>query len=138
MKNVLLKIQGTQKMSDGEENTIELVTEGKLYEKPNAIYLVYEESEISGLEGCTTTVKVSKDKVYMRRFGVNNSEIVFEKGKRYVTNYNTPYGDFDMQVVTSNMEYHISDVVKGDIFIEYDISLDGLVESSNKLSIKIM
>ena len=138
MKNVMLKIEGIQKCSDGEENVIELITEGKLYEKENAVYLVYEETELSGMEGCTTTVKLVKDKISMKRFGSSNSEMVFEKGKRYVANYNTPYGNFDMEVLTMDMEYNINDASRGNVHIKYHVSLQGLVESSNTLNIRIM
>lgn len=138
MKNILLRIEGTQRNLDGEESTIELTTEGKLYKKENATYLVYEESEISGMEGCTTTVKVIEDQVSMRRFGTANSEIIFQKGKKYVTHYNTPYGIFDMEVLTRKLACNMTDADKGDIYIEYNISLEGLVESSNKLSIRVM
>ncbi|QZY55472.1 DUF1934 domain-containing protein [Crassaminicella profunda] len=138
MKNVMLKIEGLQSSIDGEENTIELVTEGKLYKKGNAVYLVYEESEISGMKGCTTTVKVVEDKISMKRFGKSKSEIIFEKGKRYNTNYHTPYGTFDMEVLTKDMSYSITDEYKGDIHIEYFVNLEGLVESTNQLRIKIM
>jgi uncharacterized beta-barrel protein YwiB (DUF1934 family) len=138
MKNVILKIEGTQRNMDGEENLIELTTEGKLYEKENAIYLVYHETELSGMEGSTTTVKLSKDKISMKRFGTSNSEMVFEKGKRYKTDYNTPYGDFHMEVLTMNLEYYINDASKGNVHIEYYVSLQGLVESNNTLDIRIM
>ncbi|MEW9124717.1 MAG: DUF1934 domain-containing protein [Thermotaleaceae bacterium] len=138
MKNILLKIEGTQRNIDGEESTIELTTEGKLYKKENATYLVYEESEISGMEGCTTTVKVGQDKISMRRFGTANSEIIFQKGKRFTTHYNTPYGVFDMEVLTREISYNMTDADKGDISIEYYVSLEGLVESTNKLNIRII
>lgn len=138
MKNVMLKIEGMQKSIDGEENVIELTTEGKLYEKENAMYLVYDETELSGMDGSTTTVKLARDKISMKRFGRSNSEMVFEKGKRYFANYNTPYGDFDMEVLTMNIDYNINDASKGDVFIEYHVSLQGMVESKNTLSIRIM
>ncbi|TCO78744.1 DUF1934 domain-containing protein [Marinisporobacter balticus] len=138
MKHVMLKIEGLQTSLDGEENSIELVTEGKLYEKGNSIYLVYEETEISGMEGCTTTVKLSEDKISMKRFGVLKSEIVFEKGKRTVTNYPTPYGVMDMEVLTKDMGYTITDANKGNVSIEYFVSLQGMAESTNKLNIMIM
>ncbi|QXM06779.1 DUF1934 domain-containing protein [Crassaminicella indica] len=138
MKNIMLKIEGMQIGMDGEENTIELVTEGKLYEKGNTLYLVYEESEISGMAGCTTTVKISKDKISMKRFGTAKSEIVFEKGKRYNSNYHTPYGTFDMEVLTKDMTYTITDEYKGDIRIEYFLNLQGMAETTNELRIKIM
>ncbi|MCT4618963.1 MAG: DUF1934 domain-containing protein [Marinisporobacter sp.] len=138
MKNVMLKIKGLQTSIDGEENAIELITEGKLYQKGNVMYLVYEESELSGMEGCTTTVKVIQDKIWMKRFGKSKSEIIFEKGKPYNTNYHTPYGTFDMEVLTKDMTYSLTDEYKGELFIEYFVNLEGIVESTNQLRIKIM
>ena len=43
---VKVKVIGSQKDSTGEEQRIELVTEGKYIKKNGNIYVVYEESEI--------------------------------------------------------------------------------------------
>ena len=69
MKDIMLKIVGTQNV-DNDTDTIEFMTEGRIYQKGDATYIVYEESKFSGLEGCKTTVKVSGDKVKMFRFSV--------------------------------------------------------------------
>jgi len=138
MKNVILKIKGTQTPSGAEEDIIELITEGKIYDKDNAKYLVYEESELSGMEGCTTSLKIAGDKIEMRRFGRATSQLVFEKGKRHVTNYSTPYGNFRMEILTKKLEYSLNQDEKGTISLEYRMSLQGLSEGTNKLDIEIM
>lgn len=138
MKNVILKIKGTQTPTGSDEDNIELITEGKFYDKDNAKYLVYEESQLSGMEGCTTTLKITDNKVEMKRFGKATSQLVFEKGKRYVTNYSTPYGNFRMEILTKKLDLEISEDIKGGISLEYQISLQGLAEGTNKLDIEIM
>ncbi|MCT4566196.1 MAG: DUF1934 domain-containing protein [Maledivibacter sp.] len=138
MKNVMLKIKGTQMPTGSDEDNIELITEGKFYDKDNAKYIVYEESELSGMEGCTTTLKITGNKVEMKRFGKATSQLVFEKGKRYVTNYSTPYGNFRMEILTKKLELGINEDIKGSISLEYQISLQGLAEGTNKLDIEIM
>lgn len=138
MKNIMLKIIGKQINKDGEEDVIELVTEGKYYKKGDTTYLVYQESEISGMEGCTTTLKITDDLVSMKRFGTANSEIKFKKGVRFNTFYNTPMGNIELEILTKQINNTISDTAKGSIDIEYDISLQGLVEGRNKMNIKIM
>lgn len=137
MKDVVLKIKGIQKNLDGEDNTIELITEGKFYKKNGAYYLVYEESEISGMEGATTTLKIQDDKVLMKRFGTSSSKLIFEKGKKHKTAYHTQYGDFDMEVTTNKMEVNISDLGKGSIKLSYRLVISNTVESSNQLTIDI-
>ena len=42
MKDITLKIVGKQIYKDVEEEQIEFVTEGKLYEKGDSLYLIYE------------------------------------------------------------------------------------------------
>ncbi len=138
MKSVILKIKGSQMPVGEEEDTIELMTEGKFYERNNAKYIVYEESELSGMDGCTTTLKILEDKIEMRRFGNATSQLVFEKGKRHVTNYSTPYGNFRMEILTKKLEYELTQEDKGTISIEYRISLQGLSEGTNKLDIEVM
>ena len=51
MKDITLKITGKQYSADQEEDQMEFITEGKLYEKNGALYLIYEESEFSGMPG---------------------------------------------------------------------------------------
>ncbi len=137
MKNVMLKIKGKQNPAGGEEDIIELTTEGKYYDKDNARYLVYEESDISGMEGCTTTLKIEEEKIIMKRYGNANSEIVFEKGKRHTTSYTTPYGNLKMEVLTKKLEYDIDDEPNGSISLKYSISLQGIIEGTNALDIEI-
>ncbi len=138
MKKVMLKIKGKQNPVGDEADTIELITEGKYYIKNNAHYLIYEESQLSGMEGCTTTLKLKDYKVTMKRFGVSNSELVFEKGKRFISTYATPYGNFRLEILTKNLEYSIDERIKGHIHLKYSMSLQGLVEGTNELDIEIM
>ncbi len=138
MKEVMLKIKGRQTNVDGEENTIELITEGKFYKKNETYYLVYDESEISGMEGSTTTLKIQDSKISMKRFGSNTSNLVFEKGKRHRTEYDTIYGDMVMEVVTNKMDVNISEIGKGSIKVAYRLNISDSIESSNHLSIDIM
>ena len=138
MKNVMLKIEGVQLSADGEENIIEFMTEGKIYEKEKGMYIVYKESEICGMDGCTTTLKLFEGKITMKRFGTANSEMIFEKGKKHKSNYSTPYGAFDMVIVTKKLLYGITDQTKGSVYIEYAMDLQGMIQSKNALNISIM
>ena len=69
MKDVRLKIVGKHIYEDVEEDQLELVTEGKLYQRGNNIYLTYDESEFSGMEGCRTRLTLSDNVVRMTRHG---------------------------------------------------------------------
>ena len=80
-KDVLITLVGTQN-NDGEKDKIELITEGSMYKKGDAYYITYKESELTGMDGTTTTVKVQDKKVTILRFGTNNTQLIFEKGRK--------------------------------------------------------
>ncbi|MEG1932053.1 MAG: DUF1934 domain-containing protein, partial [Pygmaiobacter sp.] len=91
-ENFLIKIRGTQ-LSDGEENSIELTTRGSFVVRGKSYYISYKETEATGYEGCTTTVKLdSTGKVSMMRYGNAPSELVIEPGQRHICHYDTGQG----------------------------------------------
>ena len=141
MKEITLKITGKQKIKDVEEDQMEFVTDGRLYEKNNSIYIMYDESEVSGMKGCTTTIKMTENSIKMRRTGDlgMNTELYFETGKRFNSVYNTPYGPMGIEVLTNYVKNDFDkEACKGMIDVEYKISMDAVVESQNRLTIEVM
>lgn len=141
MKDIMLRIIGKSLVGESEEDQMEFVTEGKFYEKGDAFYIVYEESELSGMPGCKTSLKLKEGNVRMKRFGsiISNDTIMeFQKGKRYEGLYETPFGAFEMELLTNNIENSISSEGVGKIDIDYHISLKGLSEGRSKLNIEII
>ena len=143
MKEIMLKIIGKQVTSDAEEEQqLEFVTEGKYYEKGGSVYLLYDESEFSGMEGCTTSLKITGENITMKRFGESiglDTEIEFEKGKRFKGYYDTPFGSVEMEVLTNDVVNNIVKTEgKGNLNIDYNISLRGLSEGRSILDIEII
>ena len=59
LNKAIINIRTTQvDINTKQDEVIELITEGKFYKKSDAYYLVYDESEISGMQGTTTTLKI--------------------------------------------------------------------------------
>ncbi len=141
MKKIMMKIVGKQ-ASDGDSDQMEFVTEGELAERNGALYLIYEESEISGMPGCKTRLKIKGDYVSMKRLGTKTipagTEMEFEPGRVFAGPYDTPYGSFEMEVVTNSVENTLTAEGTGRVHIDYKMSLKGLVESHNTLSIEML
>ncbi len=136
-EKVIITINTCQTDAKGEKDSIELITEGKIYKKNEAIYIVYEESEISGMEGTTTTLKIEGEVVTLKRFGNNHSQLVFEKGRRFKTQYKTPQGNLSIEILTKSINIDIKeDWRKACIQINYDINMGSLVDAKNSLHIK--
>lgn len=141
MENIRLKITGKHIHDDDtEEDQLEFDTEGKLYSRNGIIYLTYDESYISGLEGCRTRLTLDGNKVKMTRKGSAvgiDTEIHFEKGCRYNGIYDTPYGPVEMEVLTNSLANTVTREKGGVVDIDYSISLKGLSEGRSRLNITV-
>ena len=103
--------------------------------------MIYDESEVSGMEGCKTTLKLSGDTLRLKRIGEggSGSELYFEKNKRFCSTYDTPYGPMDIEVLTRSVDNHFDmETLSGIIAICYDVSLQGMAEGKNRIEIKVM
>lgn len=141
MKDIMLKIIGKQFSGDEAEEQMEFVTEGKLYKKNGATYLIYEESEFSGFPGCKTSLKLKGDTIRLKRIGDGTEygmEIEFKEGQRFSSKYDTPYGPIGMEVLTDSVTNDLSPEGYGKIGVKYQVSLGGMAEGRNELNIEVI
>jgi uncharacterized beta-barrel protein YwiB (DUF1934 family) len=132
-KEIFLQIN-SEIFQDGEEDKIEFFTEGKYYEKNNKKYFSYKEGKLTGMEGSTTIIIVDENKLTINRNGSNKSKMVFVLNKKTYTKYKTPYGIFEMEIITNSL---ILDLENKYIEVEYDLIVKGLSKGNNKIMIKI-
>lgn len=94
-----------------KEEFVELMTRGSLVLKGGSYYVTYRETETTGYEGCTTTVKVAEDarKVSMLRFGKQSSQLIIEKGTRHLCHYETGYGSISLGVAADVIEQRLDE-----------------------------
>lgn len=136
-KKVWLSISGTVK-NEEDKDTLEFLTEGDLYKESDGACVTYEESEVSGMEGTVTTVRVDEQKVSVIRLGTTNSIMEFESGKRNLTWYSTPYGDVTMGILTKDVLVNYNERKEPTkVMIDYNIEIEGITNSQNVLNIKI-
>lgn len=131
-KDIILTIKGSHRNLEGEDRSIELVTQGRLYKKNDAYYIEYEESELSGMQGTKTQISIKDGSVMMERFGKYPSQLLFEKGKMYINSYETPYGSIQIEVYPTRVDHKIDDN-EGKLDLEYQLGIDGRYVSSNEL-----
>jgi len=128
----------TEIESEGEDaQRIEFATSGQYYLKEETHYYIYSESELSGMEGGKTTLKIKGDTVTMHRYGVNVVELIFIAGEIRESIYETPYGVFDVEMKTVTLATSIDARGAGHIEISYDIEVKGLSKTRNHLRIKV-
>ena len=144
MKDIMLRIVGNQRqgaLDADETETMELITEGRFVQKGDSLYLIYDESELSGVEGCTTSLKVTGGRVRMKRYGEAqgiHTAIEFEKGKKFSGYYDTPFGTIELEVLTNEITNGLDPEGSGALDIDCSVCLKGLMESRNLLRFEIM
>lgn len=129
-KNVIINVKSTQTGFDNDPNTLELITEGKYYQKGSYYYITYKESEVTGMVGTTTTLKVGEGAVTIMRFGKVNSQFVFQKGQKHISSYETEHGNFTIGVYAKNVDINIDDS-GGEIRVGYQIEIDNQSTGKN-------
>ena len=120
---VVLSILGRQTYADQEPDTIELVTDGTMNFVDGGWNITYEESELTGLEGVTTTFRVEPGRVSLTREGRLNSQMVFEEGQSHDSLYQMDFGTLMLTVKATRVYY---DIVQdgGTIDLVYSIDIE--------------
>ena len=136
--NVIISIKGSQYNGENGSEEMELVTPGSLIRDGQGGYTIsYEESELTGLEGTTTVLRIEGGRVTLLREGSVNSQMVFEEGCRHLSMYETPYGALSVGINTKRMKNTVGEN-GGDLEIDYAVEMDNLLAGQNlfRMSVK--
>lgn len=145
-KDVLVSISGKHIdiMNDPVEgyetgdDAIEVVMPANYYCRNGKHYILYDEV----LEGMAGTIKnkikiTGTDSVEIIKTGVSSSHMVFEKNKKNLTYYRTPYGQMLIGVNTKKMEIDVKDD-KIDVQVDYELDVNHEPLADCKIKMNIM
>lgn len=118
------------------DDIIEVVTPGEFSVIEGGFKAIYEETELSGMSGTTTTLTILNDKLVLEREGNVSAKMDFKKGETSVSLYNTPYGVLDLQIHTEDLNVDVNED-GGKITAEYSMELAGQPPIINKLSVDV-
>jgi uncharacterized beta-barrel protein YwiB (DUF1934 family) len=131
MKNVILSLEGRQYYPGQEPDVIELVTEGTMVFRDGGWDICYEESDLTGLAGVTTTFRIERGQVTLRRTGKLRSEMVFREGVPHESLYQMEFGALLITVCAKQIEVNLCDQ-GGNVDLVYSVEIEhgeaGLVE----------
>lgn len=119
-----------------KDEVIEVVTPGKFHLVESEFKAVYEESEISGMDGTTTTLVIKDDVLVLEREGSTSTRMEFKKGEDVISLYNTPYGMMNINISTKELDIDM-DEDGGVIYTKYVLGLEGQPGITTELKVKI-
>ena len=107
-RDVLIRLSGLQSMED-DEGVVEVITAGDYFWKNNKHYLIYDEI-MEGTDGTIrNTMKLTPDKLEIRKSGPISASMVFEVDKKTQTHYATPMGEMLVEMTTSRIGFEEED-----------------------------
>ncbi len=123
---------------DNDSTKMELTTAGTLKKlKSGGFELKYEESEVTGFSGSTTSLTLKGDNIVnLKRTGTAPSDLILEKDKKHHCHYGTPYGDFMMGIFTHCI-YNDVDENGGELYLKYTVDINSSYVSDNEIYIKV-
>ena len=122
-QKVLLSLRGKQAYLDQEPDVIELTTDGTMEYTNDSWDISYEESDLTGLKGVTTTFRVEPRKIILTRTGPLNSQMVFQEGVFHDSLYQMEFGAMMITVCASKVEYDLTEA-GGTIDLTYGIEIE--------------
>ena len=135
MKEVILKIKGTQTIGDNEPDVIEMITEGEMDINERRIRLVYSEDE--SMDGIQTELMVDGNKTAMiKRGSASANRLVIQKGKRHLCHYIIPQGEMMIGVFGEKIENTLGET-GGELFLSYTIDINMGLLSRNQVEISV-
>ena len=152
-KTVFLKITSSQYeeklQPNGEafvrelelEDSIEICTEGTMYDRNDATYILYEESKEMGMENMKTMLKLKDEELHIRRYTRDDDDdmdMVLKQGVLNITRYKVPMlPGMDIEIYTNKLQHDLDEEGYGTISVDYKIKFDRMFARRNLLEIEV-
>ena len=132
-KDVIISISGMQ-MTDGDDSDVEIVTAGAYFQKNGKHYILYDEV-MEGFDGIVkNTIKIGENGLDIIKKGVTNVHMTFEKNKKNMSCYVTPFGELMIGVNTSKISVNETE---HQLKVKVDYSLDINYEHVSECNITV-
>jgi Uncharacterized protein conserved in bacteria len=135
--DVLVSIKGLQFGEGTEQEVVETITPGSYYFKNGKHFVIYEETLEGEIESKKNIIKASQDILEIVQKGSYSANMLFEKNKKNLSYYNTPYGSVSIGITaTSLVLEEESDSIQ--IRVEYalEVNQEYLADCSVSIEVK--
>ncbi len=122
-QKVTLSIRGRQHYIDQDPEIIELITQGLLEKTETGWRISYEETDLTGLSGVTTTFMLEPDCIILDRQGPLTSRMVFREGVSHDSLYQMEFGALLITVCATRIFYEMSEA-GGVVELVYNIDIE--------------
>ncbi len=102
-KDVLVTVGSVQYDQQQEMERIQIVVPGVYYKKNGKHYIFYDEVSEEDAAVTKNMIKLDDDILEIRKKGANSVYMIFQKDRKHMTFYQTPFGRLTMGILTKRL-----------------------------------
>lgn len=120
-----------------EEDLIEVVTPASYYCKNGKHYVIYDEIVEGSCSTIKNKIKISgNDSLEIMKSGASHTHMVFEKNKKNLTYYQTPYGQMLVGLNTKTMKVDVTEeAIRVQVEYELDVNHEPMADCRIRMNI---
>lgn len=122
-KEVLLTIKGLQVSPEDESDTVEMLAPGEYYYRNDKHFVLYDEVTEGQEEITQNIIKFQEDYMEITKKGPCSVHMIFEKNKKNVTYYYTPYGSLLIGIDAHEVQIEEQEDLIG-VQVEYSLEVN--------------
>lgn len=133
----MISVRSEQKTDELEEpEVLEFITSGCYAKNEKGCTISYDESELTGMDGTKTVLSVDNGLITVERHGYVTSQMIFEKGQKHLSLYDTPVGSLVVGINASEVDMKF-DECGGRLFIGYSVEVDNVTATRNRFTVNV-
>ncbi len=136
-QKVMVRIHSEQHYEGESPEIVEFMTEGTMEETDDGFLISYEETELTGLQGTTTTILMEKERIVLKRQGTLKSEMIFAIDQEYRSLYDMGVGALLITIRTTVL-VQVMDMGGGFADIVYDLIIEDSIAGQVRYHIDIV
>lgn len=136
-QDALITLRGIQEFPGEKPETVELVSRGTFASCNGKYAITYEETELTGTKGVTTTFFIPNDgRIVLSRSGAIQSKMVFSAGDRHESLYDLGFGALLITIAARTLQVDLSEN-GGTVRIDYTVEVEQSTTSHNAYELKV-
>ena len=136
-KDVVVSLKGLQLAPDQQSDAVEVIAPGEYYIRNNKHYVLFEEIMEGETQTLKNMLKFNDNYLEFTRKGPMSVHMIFEKGKKNLTYYYTPFGSIQIGIDATSIEVkETEDEIRAEVKYALDVNYEFVGDCHINIAVK--
>lgn len=136
-KDVVVSLKGLQLAPDQQSDAVEVIAPGEYYIRNNKHYVLFEEIMDGETQTLKNMLKFNENYLEFTRKGPMSVHMIFEKGKKNLTYYYTPFGSIQIGIDATSIEVkETEDEIRAEVKYALDVNYEFVGDCHINIAVK--